>query len=71
MIMSINIRGFFCLVGFFVCFCLFVLFVFLGLHLVCLFRAAPMTYGSSQARGQIGAVVAGVHQATAMQDLSH
>ena len=27
---------------------------------VCLFRAAPMAYGNSQARGQIGAVAAGL-----------
>ena len=30
------------------------------LFLVCFFRAAPMVYGSSQARGRIGAVVAGL-----------
>ena len=29
--------------------------------LFCLFMAAPMVYGSSQARGQIRAVVAGLH----------
>ena len=28
---------------------------------VCLFRAALMAYGGSQARGQIGAVAAGLH----------
>ena len=28
---------------------------------VYLFRAAPVTYGSSQARGQIGAIAAGLH----------
>ena len=27
----------------------------------CLFRAASMVYGGSQARGQIGAVAAGLH----------
>ena len=27
----------------------------------CLFRATPMAYGSSQARGQVGAVAAGLH----------
>ena len=32
-----------------------------------LFRATPVAYGSSQARGQIGAVAT----ATATQDLSH
>ena len=26
-----------------------------------LFRAAPMAYGSSQARGRIGAIAAGLH----------
>ena len=41
------LRGFFCL---FVCFCLF-----------CLFRAAPMAYEGSQARGQVRAVAAGLH----------
>ena len=33
----------------------FCLFVF------CLFRVAPVAYGGSQARGQIGAVAAGLH----------
>ena len=28
---------------------------------VCLFRATPMAYGGSQARGLIGAVAAGLH----------
>ena len=27
----------------------------------CLFRATPKTYGSSQAKGQIGAATAGLH----------
>ena len=27
----------------------------------CLFRAAPVAYGGSQARGQIGAIAAGLH----------
>ena len=27
----------------------------------CLFRATPMAYGGSQARGQIGVVAAGLH----------
>ena len=41
-----------------VVFCLFVtVFVFV----FCLFRAAPITYGNSQARGRIGAVAAGLH----------
>ena len=29
---------------------------------VFLFRAAPVTYGSSQVRGLIGAIVAGLHE---------
>ena len=32
--------------------------------LVFFFRAAPVAYGSSQARGEIGAVAASLHQAT-------
>ena len=43
-------------------------FVFL---FVCLFRAAPSTYGGSQARGQIRAVVAGLTTAIATPDPSH
>ena len=34
----------------------------------CFFFAAPMAYGSSQARGQIGDVTAGLHHITAMPD---
>ena len=37
---------------------LFVCFVF------CLFRAATMAYGGSQARGQIGAVAASLHHSS-------
>ena len=38
--------------------------VFLGLSLFffCIFRAAPMAYGGSQARGPIRAIAAGLHQ---------
>ena len=36
--------------------CIWVYFFF------CLFRAAPMAYGDSQARGTIGAAAAGLHQ---------
>ena len=36
-----------------------------------LFRAAPMAYGSSQARGLIRATDAAFTRATAMQDPSH
>ena len=35
------------------------------------FRATPMAYGDSQARGQIGAVASGLHHTTATLDLSH
>ena len=35
-----------------------------------LFRAAFAAYGISQAKGQIGAVVAGLHHSQAMWDLS-
>ena len=31
------------------------------LFIFCLFRAIPMAYGGSQARGQVGAVAAGLH----------
>ena len=33
-----------------------------------LFRAAPVAYGSSQARGRIRAAASSLHQATAMPD---
>ena len=36
-----------------------------------LFRAAPAAFGDSQAKGQIGAVAAGLATATAVQDPSH
>ena len=39
--------------------------------LILLFRAAPMAHRGSQARGLIRAVAAGLHQATAMPDLSY
>ena len=38
-----------------------ILFYFILFHLICLFRAAPATYGGSQARGQIGAEAASLH----------
>ena len=38
---------------------------------VFLFKATPSAYGSSQARGRIGAAIASLHQATAILDLSH
>ena len=37
------------------------LFFFLSIFFFCLFRAAPIVYGDSQARGHIGAVAAGLH----------
>ena len=43
----------------------FYLFICLFIYLCCLFalsRAAPEAYGGSQARGQIGAVAADLHQ---------
>ena len=39
----------------------FVFLVFL-VFVFCLFRVVPATYGGSQARGQIGAAAAGLHQ---------
>ena len=36
----------------------------------CLFRATPVAYGGSQARGPIGAVAAGLHHCKAMPDPS-
>ena len=44
---------------------LFFLFLFF-----CLFSAAPVAYGGSQARGRIRAVAASLHQATTMLDPS-
>ena len=41
-----------------------------GFYLFIFFRAAPVAYGSSQARGQIGAIAAGLFNAIAMPDLS-
>ena len=46
-------------------------FVCLFFGLLSLFRAAPAAYGSSQARGLIGAAAAGLATATAMPDLGH
>ena len=34
----------------------------------CLFRATPMTYGSSQTRSQIGAIAADLHHGNARSD---
>ena len=41
--------------------------------LVCVlvFRAAPAAYGSSQARGQIGAKAASIHHSQRIQELNH
>ena len=35
--------------------------LFFGFFFFCLFRAAPVAYGSSQLRGQIGATAVGLH----------
>ena len=40
------------------------------LFFVCFFRAAPVAYGSSQARGRIGAQLPAYTTATATQDVS-
>ena len=45
------------------------LFLFL-FFMCCLFRAASVAYGGSQARGQIGAVAAACAAVTATRDLS-
>ena len=42
-----------------------------GFWVFLLFRAAPLAYGGSQARGRIGAVSPAYATGTAMQDLSH
>ena len=39
-----------------------IIFTIIVFFVFCLFRATPMAYGSSQARGQIGAVAAGLRQ---------
>ena len=39
---------------------MFLLIIYLFIYF-CLFRATPMAYGDSQARGQIRAVAAGLH----------
>ena len=55
--MKMDVLPFVCMWGFFVC--LFVCFVCFVLVLV--FMAAPMAYGSSQARSQIRAAPADLH----------
>ena len=42
-------------------FFLFLKIIFCIIIIICLFRAPPMAYGGSQARGLIGAVAAGLH----------
>ena len=37
-------------------------FIYVFIFVFCLFRAAPLAYGGSQARGRIGAVTVGLHQ---------
>ena len=47
----------------------FYLFIFIfNFFVFCLFRATPMVYGGSQARGLIGATAASLHHSHAMQD---
>ena len=46
---------------------IFLLFIFY----FCLFRAAPMAYGSSQVRGHIGAIAADLYHNHGMPDPSH
>ena len=54
------------------CFSFFLLFTYLFfMFYFLLFRAAPEAYGSSQARGLIGATAAGLCQATETWDPSH
>ena len=48
----------------------FFLSLFLSFFLSCLFRAAHMAYGGSQARGPVGAVAPAYAIATAMKELS-
>ena len=38
------------------------LFIYLFIYYFLLFRATPMAYGGSQARGEIGTVAAGLYQ---------
>ena len=45
--------------------------VFFCLFVFCLFRAALMAYGSSQARGQIGATAASLRHSHSNRDPSH
>ena len=49
-------------VGFFSFFLFFSFFFFFFFLSFCLYRASPMACGGSQARGQIGAVAASLHQ---------
>ena len=50
-------RGSFCIDLF-----IFLFYLFVYLFIFCLFRAASMAYGGSQARGLIKAVAASLHQ---------
>ena len=45
---------------FIILFYIFILYFILFIYLFLLFRAAPVAYGCSQARGQIGAAAAGL-----------
>ena len=48
---------------------LYSIYLFIHLFIYCLFRAAPMTYWSSQARGRIGAVVTSPHHSSLQHQL--
>ena len=52
---------FYFILFYFLLFILFSFIYFIFLFYFLLFRAAPRTYGSSQARGQIGTVATGLH----------
>ena len=44
----------------YICVC-FLFFIFIYFFIFCLFRAIPMAFGGSQARGRIRTVAAGLH----------
>ena len=52
-------------------FILFFYFLFIYFCLFAISRAASVAYGGSQARGQMGAVAAGLCQSHSNTDLSH
>ena len=52
--------------GFFV---LFFVFVFVFVFVFCLFSAAPVAYGGSQARDPVGAVTASLHHSSRQRQI--